>query len=71
MNEREPVVVVVSAPSGAGKSTVIERVLQELGGIRFSVSHTTRAPRGDEKEGIDYHFVKPVDARVLNDVLPR
>ena len=57
MNEREPVVVVVSAPSGAGKSTVIERVLQELGGIRFSVSHTTRAPRGDEKEGIDYHFV--------------
>lgn len=50
-------VVVVSAPSGAGKSTVISRVLGEVGGIRFSVSHTTRAPRGDDKEGIDYHFV--------------
>jgi guanylate kinase len=57
LSEREPVVVVVSAPSGAGKSTVISRVLAELGGIRFSVSHTTRAPRGDDKQGIDYHFV--------------
>ncbi len=57
MSERNPVVVVVSAPSGAGKSTVIARVLRELGGMRFSVSHTTRPPRGDEKEGVDYHFV--------------
>jgi guanylate kinase len=51
------VVVVVSAPSGAGKSTVVTRVLQELGGIRFSVSHTTRPPRSGEKDGVDYHFV--------------
>jgi guanylate kinase len=57
LSERNPVVVVVSAPSGAGKSTVIARVLRELGGMRFSVSHTTRPPRGDEKEGVDYHFV--------------
>jgi guanylate kinase len=57
LSERSPVVVVVSAPSGAGKSTVVARVLRELGGIRFSVSHTTRPPRGDEKEGVDYHFV--------------
>jgi guanylate kinase len=53
----DPVVIVVSAPSGAGKSTVIGRVLRELGGMRFSVSHTTRPPRGDEREGVDYHFV--------------
>jgi guanylate kinase len=58
LSERNPVVVVVSAPSGAGKSTVIGRVLRELGGIRFSVSHTTRPPRGDEREGVDYHFVE-------------
>ena len=60
-------VVVVSAPSGAGKSTVISRVLAELGGIRFSVSHTTRAPRGDDKEGIDYHFVDRASFERLRD----
>ena len=57
MSERAPVVIVVSAPSGAGKTTVVARVLQDLQGIRFSVSHTTRPPRGDEREGVDYHYV--------------
>jgi guanylate kinase len=57
LSERQPVVVVVSAPSGAGKSTVIGRVLRELGGMRFSISHTTRPPRGEEREGVDYYFV--------------
>lgn len=67
MSERNPVVVVVSAPSGAGKSTVIARVLRELGGMRFSVSHTTRPPRGDEKEGVDYHFVERAAFERLRD----
>jgi guanylate kinase len=57
LSEREPVVIVVSAPSGAGKTTVLARVLGELAGIRFSVSHTTRKPRGGEKDGVEYHFV--------------
>ena len=57
MSEREPVVVVVSAPSGAGKSTVLARVLRETPRIRFSVSHTTRPPRPGEKDGVQYHFV--------------
>ena len=57
MSDRRPIVVVVSAPSGAGKTTVLARALRELGGIRFSVSHTTRAPRGAERDGIEYHFV--------------
>jgi guanylate kinase len=57
LSERQPTVVVVSAPSGAGKSTVLARVLRDLGGIRFSVSHTTRAPRGAERDGVEYHFV--------------
>jgi guanylate kinase len=57
LSEREPVVVVVSAPSGAGKTSVVSRVLAELPGIRFSVSHTTRAPRGAERDGVEYHFV--------------
>jgi guanylate kinase len=53
----EPSVVVVSAPSGAGKSTVLERVLKRVKGLRFSVSHTTRAPRAGEIDGVHYHFV--------------
>jgi guanylate kinase len=53
----EPSVVVVSAPSGAGKSTVLERVLKRVKGLRFSVSHTTRAPRAGEVDGVHYHFV--------------
>ena len=57
MSERRPTVVVVSAPSGAGKTTVLARALRDLGGIRFSVSHTTRAPRGAERDGVEYHFV--------------
>lgn len=48
---------VVSAPSGAGKSTLCRRLLAEVPAIEFSVSHTTRAPRPGERDGIDYHFV--------------
>ncbi len=47
---------VVSAPSGAGKGTLIRRLLEELDGIVFSVSWTTRAPRPGERDGVDYHF---------------
>ncbi len=57
MSERQVSVIVVSAPSGAGKTTVLARVLDELAGIRFSVSHTTRSPRGHERDGVEYHFV--------------
>ena len=57
MSDRVPNVIVVSAPSGAGKSTVLARILEEMAGVRFSVSHTTRAPREGESEGVHYHFV--------------
>jgi guanylate kinase len=49
--------IVVSGPSGAGKTTVLNRVLAELPDLRFSVSHTTRIPRSGEKDGVEYHFV--------------
>jgi guanylate kinase len=58
-------VIVVSAPSGAGKSTVLGRVLAELPGMRFSVSHTTRAPRPGETEGVEYHFVDAARFEIL------
>jgi guanylate kinase len=49
--------IVVSAPSGAGKSSLAERVLKRVEGLRFSISYTTRQPRGSEQDGVDYHFV--------------
>ena len=48
---------VISAPSGAGKTTLLKRVMADLGNLVFSVSHTTRAPRSGEQDGVDYHFV--------------
>lgn len=48
---------IVSAPSGAGKTTILQRLLAELPALRFSVSHTTRSPRSGERQGRDYHFV--------------
>jgi guanylate kinase len=60
-------VIVVSAPSGAGKTTVVTRVLNELDGLRFSVSHTTRAPRPGEKDGVEYHFIEVAAFERLRD----
>src|SRR4030042_7171909 len=52
-------VFVISAPSGAGKTTLVRRVMEQLPNLQFSVSYTTRPPRSNEKEGKDYHFVSP------------
>lgn len=49
--------VLVSAPSGAGKSTLCDRLLQDYPELVYSVSCTTRQPRGEEEDGVDYHFV--------------
>ena len=49
--------IIVSGPSGAGKSALVGGVLQSLTHIRFSVSYTTRAPRGTEQDGKEYFFV--------------
>ncbi len=50
-------IIVVSGPSGAGKTSVARGVMNNLESIVFSVSHTTRGPRGKEKNGRDYYFV--------------
>ena len=51
------ILFVISAPSGGGKSTIASAVRQNVEGLGYSISHTTRKPRGDERDGIDYHFV--------------
>ncbi len=48
---------VISAASGAGKTTLVSAVLQQVSGIEVSVSHTTRAAREGEVDGVNYHFV--------------
>ena len=47
----------ISAPSGAGKTTLIQIVLEHFKGLSYSISHTTRPPRKNEQEGLDYYFV--------------
>src|SRR3972149_5949106 len=50
-------VFIISAPSGSGKTTLVERLLRDIPGLHFSVSYTTRPPRGQEQHGRDYFFV--------------
>jgi len=54
----KPLFIVMSAPSGCGKSTLIDMLLQEYHDIVYSISCTTRAPRGEEEDGLDYHFLQ-------------
>ena len=49
---------VISAPSGAGKSTIIKALKERIEGLGYSISHTSRKPRGSENDGIDYHFLQ-------------
>ena len=56
-NPTQGVLFIVSAPSGAGKTSLVKALLKTDPAIRLSVSYTTRAPRPGETEGRDYHFV--------------
>lgn len=49
--------IVVSAPSGAGKSSLVARALKQIKRLRYSISYATRAPRGQERDAVDYYFV--------------
>lgn len=60
---------VIAAPSGAGKSSLVKALLAQDARLQLSVSHTTRAPRGQEQNGREYYFVSPAafDAMVQAD----
>ena len=49
--------VVFSSPSGVGKTTITKKIQQKYHSFKLSVSHTTRTPRSNEVNGVDYHFV--------------
>ena len=58
MNEkRYGMILIVSGPSGSDKSTLCNAMFKEFSGLEFSVSCTTRAPRGGERDGVEYHFL--------------
>ena len=54
---RRGVLMAFVGPSGVGKSSLCHRLMEEFARVSFSVSYTTRAPRGSEQEGVDYHYV--------------
>ena len=50
-------VFIISAPSGSGKSTLVSRLMKNVDNLMFSISYTTRPPRGNERDGESYHFI--------------
>lgn len=61
--------IIFSAPSGSGKSTIINYLLQQDLNLAFSISATSRPPRGEEKHGVEYFFLSPDEfrQRIAND----
>ena len=56
-NEGEKILVILSSPSGVGKTTLTKKIQQKYNNFKISVSHTTRQPRSNEVNGVDYYFV--------------
>jgi len=62
--------LVLSAPSGCGKTTIVDQVMRDLPSLVFSVSHTTRPPRPGEVQGVHYHFVDNATFSAIRDRQP-
>ncbi|MGA8436662.1 MAG: guanylate kinase [Candidatus Sulfotelmatobacter sp.] len=56
-SSHKPLIYIISAPSGSGKSTLVNELLKKVSDLEFSISYTTRAPRGSEVNGRQYYFV--------------
>jgi guanylate kinase len=64
----KPLVYIISAPSGSGKSTLVNELLKSVHDLDFSISYTTRAPRGSETNGKQYYFVsRPEFEKMIRD----
>ncbi len=57
MPGEENIMVILSSPSGVGKTTLTKKIQQKYQSFKISVSHTTRSPRSNEVNGVDYHFI--------------
>ena len=56
-HDGENIMVILSSPSGVGKTTLTKKICQKFQNFKISVSHTTRSPRSNEVDGVDYHFI--------------
>ena len=67
--EKRGKLIILSAPSGSGKSTILQSLLPRGPNLAFSISATSRAPRGTEKDGVEYYFISPEEfkRRIDND----
>jgi guanylate kinase len=61
MSEQHKKVIILTAPSGAGKTSITRFLLANYPQLAFSISATTRVPRGAEQDGVDYHFISAAD----------
>ena len=59
LNDQKNTMVILSSPSGVGKTTLTKKIQQKYQSFKISVSHTTRSPRSNEVDGVDYHFISP------------
>lgn len=59
MAKKQGKCIIVSAPSGSGKTTIVKHLLKAIPGLQFSVSATSRSPRPNERHGEDYYFMDP------------
>lgn len=65
---RPGILFIVSAPSGAGKTSLVRDLLKKTSGLALSISHTTRSPRPGEQEGVNYHYVdRPTFERMIGE----
>ena len=67
MNGRDNIMIILSSPSGVGKTTLTKKIQQKYHSFKISVSHTTRSPRSNEVEGVDYYFVTNKEFKKLID----
>ena len=63
--DEENILLILSSPSGAGKTTLTKKIQQKYPNFKISVSHTTRSPRENEIDGVDYHFVNEAKFKKL------
>ena len=64
-HDGENIMVILSSPSGVGKTTLTKKIQQKYQSFKISVSHTTRSPRSNEIDGVDYHFVSTAEFKDL------